>query len=435
MRPPPRALSGSEAIGRARPGPHLSVADDTERVLEQALQSPNAMRQAILAPMAYTVMTSRGDPLPAGVMAGVTHGIYSELERRGIAVEPPLRGVPRWIDLPLRAVALAGWGLAGGVTPGRLRHPRMLLDDTSHTHLPLLGASLLAGRRVRRDQRISTVITWGSGLHHLPPGVQLITYDDATVLQLSRYAPWWWSGLPPSEIRRLANHSRSGYERASVCCVATSWAKASMVTELGVPEEKVVVVGVGRNHSPRFIADRDWHSPHFLYIGVDWERKNGAMLLGAFRRVRERRPNIRLSIVGHAPRIDEPGVTFHGVIPLGAPGTEERLAELFAQATCFVLPSVVEPAGVATLEAMSAGMPAIGTTVGGSGELIGDGGTVVDPYDEEALVVAMDRFADADAARRTGAIAAERATPFTWASVTQRILDAAGAAPTALASD
>ncbi len=361
-------------------------------------------------------------------MSGVTHGIYRELERRGIAVEPPLRGVPLRIDLPLRAMALARWGLEDGVTPGKLRHPRALLQEVGDSHLPWLGASLLAGRRVRRDPRISTVITWGSYVHHFPRGVQLVTYEDSTILQLSRSSSWWLSRVPAAEIRRLVAHSRRGYERAAVCCVATSWTKESMVTELGVPEDKIVVVGMGRNLFPRFIADRDWHSPHFLYMGMNWERKNGAMVLRAFRRVRSRRPNVRLSIVGPAPQIDEPGVTFHGVIPLGVAGGRERLDEIFARATCSVLPALIEPVGIANLEAMSAGMAAIGTTIGGGGELIGDGGTVVDPYDEEALVAAMDRFADADIARQTGAIAAGRVAPFTWANVTQRILDAATAA-------
>jgi glycosyltransferase involved in cell wall biosynthesis len=372
--------------------------------------------------------------MPPNVMAGVTHGIQAELERRGIAVEPPLRGVPLWIDLPLRAVALARWGLEGGITPRRMRHPRALIQEVGDSHLPWLGASLLAGRRVRHDGRISTVITWGSYLRHFPPGVQLITYEDSTILQLSRSSSWWLSRVPPAEIRRLVAHSRRSYERATVCCVATSWTKHSLVTEFGVPEDKVVVVGIGRNRFPRFIADRAWHSPHFLYVGMNWERKNGAMVLRAFQRVRARRPNVRLSIVGPAPELDEPGVTFHGLIPLGAPGSEERLAEIFERATCFVLPAVSEPAGIANLEAMSAGLPAIGTTIGGGGELIGDGGTVVDPYDEEALAATMDRFADADIARRTGAIAAERAAQFTWPNVTQRILDAAAAARRAPAS-
>jgi len=379
--------------------------------------------------VAYTVLTFRGDPLLPNAVSGVTYGIYRELERRGIAVEPPLRGVPLSIDLPLRAVALARWGFEGGVTAGKLRHPRALLQEVGDSHLPWLGASLLAGRRVGRDPRISTVITWASYFHHFPQGVQLVTYEDSTVLQLARSSSWWLSRVPAAEIRRLVAHSLKGYKRAAVCCVATSWTKESMVSEFGVPEDKIVVVGMGRNLFPRFITDRDWQSPHFMYMGMNWERKNGAMVLRAFRRVRERRPNARLSIVGPAPESAESGVTFHGVIPLGEPGGKERLDAIFDRATCSVLPSLVEPVGIANLEAMAAGLPSIGTTIGGGRELIGDGGTVVDPYDEDALTAAMDRFADPDIARETGAIAAERVAPFTWANVTQRILDAAAAAP------
>ena len=34
------------------------------------------------------------------------------------------------------------------------------------------------------------------------------------------------------------------------------------------------VVGFGRNCEPRPVP-RDWREPRFLFVGVDWQRKNG----------------------------------------------------------------------------------------------------------------------------------------------------------------
>lgn len=50
----------------------------------------------------------------------------------------------------------------------------------------------------------------------------------------------------------------------------------------------------------------------------------------------------------------------------------------------------------------------IGTTEGGSGDIIGDGGRIVHPADEEAVVDAMRAFADPELARRVGQIAQQR---------------------------
>ncbi len=378
--------------------------------------------------MSFTVLTFQGDPTDPTVMAGVTHAIYSELDRRGLAVEPPMRGMPLAIDLPLRAVALARWGLEGGLPPRRFRHPRALLQEAGISHLPFAGISRLAGRRVAGDERITDVITYGAYLHDFPPAVRLITYEDMTVLQGARSSSWWLSRVPRAEIRRLVKFVRRTYDRATVCCVPTAWVKDSMVEEFGVAPEKIAVVGIGRNRSPAYIAERNWDSPHFLYVGMNWERKNGAMVLRAFERVRASLPDARLSVVGPAPALSAPGVTFYGLLSLGDAGSEERFAEIFAQATCFVLPALIETAGIANIEAMSAGLPVIGPTVGGAAELIGEGGTAVDPLAEDELVAAMERFADPQVASATGTLAARRAEQFTWPLVVQRMLDAAAAA-------
>ena len=88
------------------------------------------------------------------------------------------------------------------------------------------------------------------------------------------------------------------------------------------------------------------------------------------------------------------------------------------------MPSLCEPSAISYLEAGAAGVPSIGSTVGGSRELIGDGGCVVDPYDHEALYAAMLELADGEAARKAGERALARADWFTWPNVAARILAA-----------
>ena len=67
-------------------------------------------------------------------------------------------------------------------------------------------------------------------------------------------------------------------------------------------------------------------------------------------------------------------------------------------------------------------MPSIGTSAGGSGYLIGKGGLVVDPTDDEALLEAMRRLANPETAARMGALAKERSRLFSWDAVATRIL-------------
>ena len=85
----------------------------------------------------------------------------------------------------------------------------------------------------------------------------------------------------------------------------------------------------------------------------------------------------------------------------------------------FVMPGVEEPFGVAFIEAMAAGLPAIGSRGEGGPEDIaaaGEGMLLVEPGDAAALAAVIDRLsADRDELRRLGAAARETvAANFTW---------------------
>jgi glycosyltransferase involved in cell wall biosynthesis len=206
----------------------------------------------------------------------------------------------------------------------------------------------------------------------------------------------------------------------------TRWAADSAIDDYGVAPEKTLVVGVGRNHSPAPV-DRDWETPRYLFVGGDWIRKNGDAILRAFARVRDEIPGARLDLVGSHPDVHAPGVHGHGWLSLAIDEHRQRLDGLFESATCFVMPSLCEPSAISYLEAGAAGVPSIGSTVGGSGELIGDGGCVVDPRDDDALLEAMLTFADGANARDAGRRALARSEWYTWPNVARRILD--GLAP------
>lgn len=69
----------------------------------------------------------------------------------------------------------------------------------------------------------------------------------------------------------------------------------------------------------------------------------------------------------------------------------EKIPEYLAAADCFVLPSLKEGFGIAILEAQAAGLPVIGTRVGGIKELVEDGktGILVEPKNPEAITKAI----------------------------------------------
>lgn len=130
--------------------------------------------------------------------------------------------------------------------------------------------------------------------------------------------------------------------------------------------------------------------PMVLAVGGLTERKNPLRLLQAFRQIRAARPDATLAFVGDGPlaasvragarRLQlDPAVLLPGALPNAA------IVDWLAAADVLALPSLVEPLGIVALEALASGRPVAATRIGGAVEIIGDGGTSVDPFDPASI--------------------------------------------------
>lgn len=263
----------------------------------------------------------------------------------------------------------------------------------------------------------------GSGFL-LDTELPVVTYEDMTVTEALRREDPVYRALKPAAARHWIERQRRIYERARGCCAASEWVASSVRDEYGIAPDRVHVVGIGRNMDREAPPQRDWSTPRFLFAGFDWERKRGGAVVEAFAAVRERLPEATLDLVGGHPQIEAPGVTGHGPLPLRDPEARRRYAELLDRATCFLMPSSYEPFGIAYLDAGAAGVPSIGTTVGGAPDAVGPGGLVVDPGDPAALTAAMLELADPGTAQRLGALAVAHSAQLTWQTVGERVLRA-----------
>ncbi len=93
--------------------------------------------------------------------------------------------------------------------------------------------------------------------------------------------------------------------------------------------------------------------------------------------------------------IDE-SVDFVGEVP------SERVQNEFLDADVFVLPSIYEPFGIVLVQAMSAGLPIVGSNVGGIPYVVDDArtGLLVPPRDPAALARAIGELAGNDVKRK-----------------------------------
>lgn len=334
--------------------------------------------------------------------SGIPAGVISGLQAAGAEAVP--------VDARAPGAELAARGL------------RMSWVSRATNPVAAGASSLTAAMRMRAARPLDGAIKIGSGFS-LAACVPTVTYEDMTVEQALRSGDPAYATLSERALRSWRARQLRSYERSRACCAASTWAASSIRADYGIESARVHVVGFGHDLAVRRVQ-RDWTTPRFLFLGRDWARKRGDAVVEAFGAIRDRYPAASLDLVGEHPRIDAPGVTGHGYLPLGSAGSRERIEGLLSRATCLVLPSAYEPFGIAYLEAAAHGIPSIGTTVGGAGDAIGAGGVVVEPGDEPELTQAMLRLAEPDTARKLGALAQERVPLFGWRAVAERLLRA-----------
>lgn len=158
--------------------------------------------------------------------------------------------------------------------------------------------------------------------------------------------------------------------------------------------------------------------------------KNLPVVVEVFNEVRKYEP-VRLILIGDGP---EREATERYAAELGVGrdvvfmGDQEYIAGLLPAADVFILPSEHESFGLAALEAMSCGVPVVGSHVGGLHEVIVDGltGYLCSPHDiacMTALVLGLLR--DEDKRREMGEASRRRAIDnFGVARIVERYLDA-----------
>ena len=94
--------------------------------------------------------------------------------------------------------------------------------------------------------------------------------------------------------------------------------------------------------------------------------------------------------------------------------SEDRLHALYARATGFVFPSLMEGFGFPVAEAMASGCPVVTSNTGALMEVAGDSALTVDPLDTRAIAEAMARLTNRDTARDLAQRGRNRAACFRW---------------------
>ncbi len=234
--------------------------------------------------------------------------------------------------------------------------------------------------------------------------VPVIISLDATPLNFDEVGIHYGHQTNPGSRAELVKRAlyRRAFRGAAALTTWSQWAKDSLRDDYGVDPENVTVVAPGVDLSLfPFGTERDVDTAgrpvRILFVGGDFERKGGLLLLECMRAGLAAR--CELHIVTKQPVPETPGV--HVYSDLGP--NDPRLVELYRQADIFALPTYADCMAVVLGEAMAAGLPVVTTSVGAQPEAVHDGhsGMIVPPGDVAAVGRALQRLVDDPALRRS----------------------------------
>lgn len=172
----------------------------------------------------------------------------------------------------------------------------------------------------------------------------------------------------------------------------SNWAREIYVQH-GIQRDKVEVIQPGFDVPAIASRKRDDDSVTFLFVGRDFERKGGPLVIETFERLRETNKRISLIVVtGDVDRVRRSD----GIAALPFMDRGKLYRDVYPAADVFVMPTEAEGWGFTNAEAMSFALPVISTSISAIPEIVehGETGYLIDPGDGDALYNAMSRLAE-----------------------------------------
>jgi glycosyltransferase involved in cell wall biosynthesis len=244
------------------------------------------------------------------------------------------------------------------------------------------------------------------------PRVSVYYAIDCTPIQLHRFGGHYGGVDDPAspQGRLTAACLRLFFRRCTRLLPWSEWAAGSMAKDYRALPEKIRVVAPGIDLEQWFpVSGKGSGLPRLLFVGADFERKGGPLLLDVYRR--HLRDECELHLVTRHAIDPEPGVHVYADLKVG----DSRLHELYQSCDVLVLPTLADCFSMAALEAMACGLPVIISAIGGIPEIVVDGetGMLIPPGNGDSLLQALRAVLSSSALReRLGAAGRRRVERF-----------------------
>lgn len=210
----------------------------------------------------------------------------------------------------------------------------------------------------------------------------IVIWADATVNSLNDSYPQY-SNLPKSQIDAGDRMEKIAFDNSTKVVFSTTWAAMYAKEDYHIDNSKIEIIPFGanlqHNNTIEYIEDlnkdKSTSIVNLLFVGIDWQKKGGDLLLSIYTELRILSNNYNLDVVGSSPDkipIIE-GAIFHGFLDKSIEKENNKLTSLFQKSHYFILPTKAEAFGIVFCEANSYGLPSFGSDLGGIPDIIVNG--------------------------------------------------------------
>lgn len=181
--------------------------------------------------------------------------------------------------------------------------------------------------------------------------VKDLYYNNKNIFSISGF-----NRIDEKDINKLNEKENEFYNHDNVYCMTMGrWLAKYLIDEVHIQSNRVCFVGGGTNIDISKIDMSKKTGNKFLFVGKDFKRKNGPLVIEAFKKLHKENSNYELYVAGpNNLDINEDGIHNLGLLSFN------ELIEYFNLCDVFVMPSVFEAYGIVFGEALSFGLPIIG---------------------------------------------------------------------------
>jgi len=193
------------------------------------------------------------------------------------------------------------------------------------------------------------------------------------------------------DIKRIKQKEEKWLQKAKDIFVGSQWAWEEMLKYYDLKEEQKVVVHTGGNIE---LPNQDVYQGGFnlVFISLNFEKKGGFVCVDAFLKVKEKFPQLTLSIIGEKPPsniLALEGVVYEGLLRKTNNDELTKFKQILSKAFLLIHPTKMDTMGAVLIEAGYFGCPSIAPKSFGIPELILNEktGFVIDlPFDSHSFV-------------------------------------------------